>query len=189
MRYAGIIYDDIANGPGVRVTLFVQGCFRKCKGCQNPETWDVNGGEIFTDEVEDEIFDYIENTPFVQGLTISGGEPLVYNLKAVHDLVNGFRLKFGDTKDIWLFTGYTWEELMEFYKTLLRREDPICRRIVQVLEKIDVLVEGPFIEELKDSSLRFRGSSNQRIIDVKKTLNKFVESLNNIEEWKEDESK
>ena len=189
MNYAGIIYDDIANGPGVRVTLFVQGCFFKCPGCQNPETWDDKGGQPFTQEILDEIFKYIEETPFVRGLTISGGEPLLYfkNLETVHDIVKQFRRKFKDTKDIWIFTGSTWKDIIRLHHGRVMRGKQIHetgQMLIETLGMVDVIVEGPFISSLKDPTLKFRGSSNQHIIDLKKTFDLLE---NTYVEWKEDE--
>ena len=164
MNYASIRTCDIANGEGVRVTLFVSGCTHRCKGCFNPDQWDFNYGEPFTREVEDEILKDLEPS-YIAGLSILGGEPmepenqraLVPFLRRIED----FRRKTGDKKTLWVYTGCVLEEL----------RDPSSRWHTEVtdefLEMIDVLVDGPFVEELKDISLQFRGSSNQRILRLK----------------------
>lgn len=158
MNYGTIKNLDIANGEGIRVSLFVSGCTHHCKNCFNPETWDFNYGQPFTTETIQEILRLLEPS-YVAGLTILGGEPLhPNNQQAVLELVKAVRLKFGKTKTIWCYTGYT------YLKTL-------CGELGnEILSNIDVLVDGLFVEELKDISLKFRGSSNQRIIDVQKTL-------------------
>lgn len=156
MNYAGITYDDIANGPGIRVTLFVQGCDHKCPGCHNPETWDYDKGMPFTIEIRNAILDYIESTPFVQGLTISGGDPLnKKNIVDIKNLLEEFRNRFKNTKDIWLYTGFTWTEL---------------HNMINILKMVDVIVDGPFKKEFKQLGLKFKGSTNQNIIDVQKSI-------------------
>lgn len=174
MNYAGIQYDDIANGTGVRVTLFVQGCDHKCPGCQNPETWDPSQGVLFTEGTKEDILEYIESTPFVKGLTLSGGDPLFDdNVDEVFDLLKVFRSKFKDSKDIWLYTGYTWEDI-DYWLRIDRNEymylgDKYKKR-VEIIKLVDVLVDGKFDKDLKDLTLDFRGSSNQRLIDIKRSL-------------------
>ena len=163
MNYAGIKEFDIADGPGVRLSLFVSGCPHHCPGCFNEETWDENFGKPFTEETREHILTALEN-PVYQGLTLLGGEPLYpKNQTGLLPLVRDFKRRFPE-KDLWCFTGYLydrdilgwmWEELPET-KELLRA--------------IDVLVDGPFILAKKDLSLLFKGSSNQRTIDVRKSL-------------------
>ena len=154
MHYSKIIKRDFANGPGVRVSLFVSGCSRQCPGCFNSEAWDPNFGKEFTKETIEEILNSIDDK--CEGLSLLGGDPLEdCNLNGVYDLILAFRNKFGYDKTIWLWTGYDAEFLVN---------DPLRARIVNA---IDVLVDGPFIEEKKDLSLAFRGSSNQRIIDIR----------------------
>ncbi len=153
MNYAKIKSVDIANGPGVRVSLFVSGCPHHCRGCFNAETWDYNHGEPFTSETVFDIL-HLMKPAWIHGLSLLGGEPLApKNITPVQGLVKNVKAKF-PTKSIWCYTGYAWEEV---------KDQPI-------MEYIDVLVDGPFIEAEKDISLRFRGSRNQRIIDVRQSL-------------------
>ncbi|WP_027088534.1 anaerobic ribonucleoside-triphosphate reductase activating protein [Thomasclavelia saccharogumia] len=157
MRFAQIRKTDIANGEGIRVSLYVQGCHRHCPNCFNPETWDFNGGEVFDDEIENILIELI-NQPHIVGLTILGGEPLEpENRKDISNLLKKVK-QHCQNKTIWLYSSYLYEEIEEFDE--------------EILSYIDILVDGPFIDELKDRKLRFRGSSNQRIIDVQLTLKK-----------------
>lgn len=161
MKYAKINTHDIANGPGIRVSLFVSGCRRKCPGCFNEEAQDFNYGQPFTEETIKEILKALDN-PWINGLTILGGEPFEEeNVYEVMKLINRVVARFKYEKTIWLYTGYTVEEIISKTRTDLRKQ---C-----ILSDIDVLVDGPFIQELKDISLKFRGSSNQRIIDMPNT--------------------
>lgn len=154
MNYAAIKNFDIANGPGVRVSLFVSGCRRRCKGCFNSEAWDFNYGKECTSETIYELIDLLENE-HIAGLSILGGDPLEpENQARVNRICWGVRECFGNEKSIWLWTGYQWEEIKN----------------LPVMKYIDILVDGPFVEDLKDLSLAFRGSSNQRIIDVPKSV-------------------
>jgi len=163
MNFAEIKYCDIANGTGVRTSLFVSGCRHHCPGCFNEVAWDFMAGKPFTAEVEDRIVDSLQ-TPYVEGLSILGGEPLEPEnqeellpfLDRVHAAV--------PNKDIWMWTGFTWEQLMQGD---CRARTPQLGRILQHLT---VLVDGPFIDNQKDITLRFRGSANQRIIDVTASL-------------------
>lgn len=150
MNYAGIKKVDIANGPGVRVSLFVSGCRNHCRGCFNPETWDFNYGKPFTKETEDEIIQALRPS-WIQGLSILGGEPAeTENEKVLIPFLERVRKELPE-KDIWLYSGYTWE--------MLKQE--------KILRLVDVLVDGPFLLEKKDPRLAFRGSRNQRIIHLK----------------------
>ena len=156
MNYIKITKNDIANGPGVRCVLWVAGCDLHCVGCHNPSTWDFNAGQPFNANAKNELFEILSK-PYIQGLSISGGHPLdSHNLEDVLALVKEVKTKF-PAKDIWLYTGYLYEEL--YY-----------REISRILLYIDVLVDGPYIEEQRDITLTFRGSRNQRLIDVKETL-------------------
>ena len=158
MNYSGIIKDDIANGPGIRTSLFVSGCRNNCPGCFNPKEQNFDYGETFTDEVIDDIISSVDD-PYHSGITILGGDPMEpENARDLILLIDKFRDKFGDTKDIWLFTGYTYEFLSN---TNDSRKD--------LLYKVDVIVDGLFIESEKDLTLKFKGSKNQRIIDINKT--------------------
>ena len=150
MNYAEIKKVDIANGPGVRVSLFVSGCRNHCKGCFNPETWDFDYGRPFTRETEDEIIEALRPS-WIQGLSILGGEPTEEeNAAVLIPFLKRVRAVLPD-KDIWLYSGYTYETL----------------RDKEILTMADVLVDGPFLLEQKDAGLAFRGSRNQRIIDLR----------------------
>ena len=152
MKYSEITYPDVNNGEGCRVTLFVSGCSHRCKGCHNPETWNFDFGKDFNDEVKIRLFDIVSK-PYIKGLTLSGGDPLD-SYDDVLDLVKEFRNRFGETKDIWVYTGYVIDDLLNLNKE-------------EILEYIDVLVDGEYIEERRDVSLAFRGSKNQRIIKMR----------------------
>ena len=167
MNYATIKKCDIANGEGVRVSLFVSGCTHRCKNCFNQVAWDFNYGTPFTKETEEEIFSELEKS-YVNGLSLLGGEPFEpQNQAGLLPFVKRVREKFPQ-KNIWCYTGYLLDE-----KTgLLKESAKNCDYTKELLENIDVLVDGAFIEELKDISLKFRGSSNQRVIDLPKTLKK-----------------
>ena len=164
MNYCNIKPRDIADGVGVRVTLFVSGCRNHCKNCFQPETWAFDYGEPFTKEVEDHILE--ELTPaFVNGLTLLGGEPgEVENQRGLVPFLKRVRQELPN-KTIWCYSGFTWEQLTG-------KEPARCRCEVtdEFLSLLDVLVDGPFVEELHDITLLFRGSSNQRLIHVPKTL-------------------
>ena len=164
MNYGSLRGTDIANGEGVRVTLFVSGCTHHCKNCFNPETWDFCYGKPFTKEVEDEVIKLLE-PDYIQGLTLLGGEPMEpKNQEALLPLVKRVREVYGNKKNIWCYTGYTLD------KDLLGESRAKCEHTRELLENLDVLVDGPFVEDLKNLTLKFRGSSNQRIINVPETL-------------------
>jgi anaerobic ribonucleoside-triphosphate reductase activating protein len=159
MNYASVKKCDISNGPGFRVSLWVTGCLRKCKGCFNPEAQDEKFGKPFDDEAKQKIFRELED-PHCSGLSLLGGEPLSRcsdNRKQIIKLCKECKEKFPN-KDIWCWTGYTFEEISS---------DPYMKDIVKY---VDFIIDGPFIEEKKDLACPFRGSRNQRVIDVKKTL-------------------
>ena len=163
MNYADIKYCDIANGVGVRTTLFVSGCRNHCAECFQPQTWDFGYGKEFTSEVEDEIITSLEPA-YVTGLTLLGGEPMEpENQRGLLPFLRRVRAERPD-KSIWLYTGFTWEQLTSQESRGNIEVTP------ELLGLIDVLVDGPFIIAQKDISLRFRGSRNQRIIDVPATL-------------------
>lgn len=170
MNYMKVFNLDVVNGKGTRITLFVSGCEHHCKGCYNQGTWDRNAGLPYTQEMENYIIDKLNDKRIIRrGLSISGGEPLeVYNVETVLNLCKRVKSETSN-KDIWLWTGFTFEELTDEQK--------------QVLPYVDILIDGKFIEEEKDWGILFRGSTNQRIIDVKKSLeqNKMVlHSLNDV---------
>lgn len=153
MRYHNITKDDMLNGDGLRAVLWVAGCTHKCKNCHNPVTWDINGGIEFDEAAERELFEAI-NKPYISGVTFSGGDPLhPQNRAEVAKLMKKIKEKLPQ-KTIWLYTGFLWDEIKD--------EDYI--------KLADVVVDGEFVEELKDEKLFWKGSSNQRVIDVKKTL-------------------
>lgn len=149
MKYGKINKTDIANGPGVRVSLFVSGCRNRCKGCFNPETWSFDYGEPFTMRTIEEILEAL-SPDYIAGLSILGGDPFEpENSVGVYEICRQAKERYPD-KTIWIYTGYLYEDFKD----------------LPIMEYIDVLVDGPFIEALKDISLKFKGSSNQRIIDV-----------------------
>lgn len=155
MRFSQIRKTDIANGEGIRVSLYVQGCHRHCPNCFNPETWDFMGGEEFNDEVEKSLI-YLVNQPHIVGLTILGGEPLEpENRSDILKLLKRIK-QCCQNKSIWLYSSYLYEEIKEF-------DD-------KILQYLDILVDGPYIEALKKQKLRFRGSANQRVVDVQASL-------------------
>lgn len=154
MNYAQIRKYDVANGPGIRTTFFLTGCDRNCPNCFNTDYMDFNHGKKWDEDAEREVISYLKLKE-VEGLTVLGGEPFENPLGLLKALRN---IKKEVDKSIWIYTGFVFEDLVNI---------KIARKI---LEEIDVLVDGEFIEELKDLSLKFRGSSNQRIIDVKKSL-------------------
>lgn len=155
MRYHNITKDDMLNGTGLRVVLWVSGCNHGCKGCHNPVTWDICGGLPFDEAAKEEIFTELRK-PYIEGITFSGGDPLhPENRKDVEKLITEISSQFPD-KNIWLYTGFSWEEI----------------KYLPLMEKLDVLVDGRFIEALKDTKLYWRGSSNQKVINVKESLSK-----------------
>ena len=160
MRYHNITKDDMLNGDGLRVVLWVSGCSHCCKGCQNPITWDVNGGVVFDENAKQEIFDQLDK-PYISGITFSGGDPLhSANRMDVRTLMAEIKEKYPN-KTIWLYTGDVWENVMHY---------PMMRYV-------DVLVDGEFMIEKRDIKLMWKGSSNQRVIDVQKSLRQTDPSI------------
>ena len=160
MNYAVIKKNDIANGPGVRVSLFVSGCRHRCKNCFNAMAWDFRYGEKFTDETADEILKAV-SPEYIDGLSLLGGEPFEKeNAPELLNLVLAFKEHFPN-KNVWCYSGFLFEDLYG------GKQGEAAKKL---LEACDVLVDGKFVEELKCESLLFRGSSNQRIIDVKKSV-------------------
>ena len=158
MKYAGLIKNDLTAAPGVSVTFFTQGCPHKCKGCHNPETWDFNGGKEFTPQVFTEIIEALTANGINRSLCIMGGEPLCEENEFLTLLViSQIREKLPETK-IYVWTGF-------YYEDLLKKSTP---HIKNILEQIDVLIDGPYIESLRDITLPMRGSSNQNIINLTK---------------------
>ncbi len=155
MRYHNITHDDMLNGEGLRVVLWVSGCEHHCHNCQNPITWDINGGLLFDEDAERELFESLA-PGYIEGLTLSGGDPLHrQNRDEITRIAKKVKEKF-PSKNIWLYTGYLWEQISN----------------LDIINYVDVVVDGKFVEELKDNLLHWKGSSNQRIIDVKATLKK-----------------
>lgn len=155
MRYHNITTDDMLNGDGLRTVLWVAGCTHCCKGCHNPITWDINGGIPFDEEAENELFEKLA-PEYISGVTFSGGDPLhPENRSEIMRLCRKFRGMFPE-KDIWLYTGYTFEEVQ--------------RDVPGIIPLVDVIVDGEFVESEFDPKLHWKGSANQRVIDVQKTL-------------------
>ena len=167
MNYHNIKTDDMLNGDGLRVTCWVSGCSIRCFNCYNPQTWDFNSGIPFTENTMQEIL-YDLSKPYIKGFTLSGGHPLdTHNAPKVLEIVKRVKMVFPN-KDIWIYTGYVWEDII--------KDDTLK----EILKRTDVLVDGAYIDELRDITLPFRGSSNQRIINVQESLNQ-----NKVILWKE----
>lgn len=153
MRYHNITHDDMLNGVGLRVVLWLSGCEHNCFNCHNKITWDINNGLVFDNNSKEEIFNALRKD-YIKGITFSGGDPLhKQNRDEVFELIKEIKTNF-PKKDIWLYTGYTWEEIND----------------LELIQYIDVLVDGKYIDNLSNEELEWRGSSNQRVINVKKTL-------------------
>lgn len=153
MNYFKISNNDMANGIGVRIVLWVSGCEHHCPQCQNPQTWDINHGKKFDDNTIDEIFKLLEK-PYISGITYSGGDPLHFNnVNEITSLSQKISENFPH-KTQWLYTGFSWEDIKD----------------LTLMKNIDVVIDGEYINDLRDITLAFRGSSNQRLIDVKKSL-------------------
>ena len=175
MNYAQIRSMDISNGEGIGVSLFVQGCDFHCKNCFNSEAWEFSKGQEWNDKTKNQFLKLIE-PPFIQRVSILGGEPLhPQNVQNVLKIVDEIRVSY-PTKNIWLYTGYTWEEIWikDNIKTADKvkdmREKAIRNLRRQVVRMCDVLIDGRYVDELRDISLHWRGSSNQRVINVQETL-------------------
>ena len=182
MRFASMRNLDISNGEGVGVSLFVQGCDRHCFNCFNPDTWDFNGGKEWTEETKNKFMELI-NRPYIKRVSFLGGECLAeQNLDEVLKLVQEIRISF-PAKTIWLYTGFCWNDIMcsfaglqADYVVLDKKDIEAWEKRKKIISNVDILVDGEYIDEQKDLSLRFRGSKNQRVIDVKQSLaqNKIV---------------
>lgn len=176
MRYASIRSLDISNGEGVGVSLFVQGCPFHCKNCFNSETWDFNGGKEWTEETKNKFIELI-NRPYIKRVSFLGGECLAeQNLDEILKLVQEIRISFPE-KTIWLYTGFEWNQIMNIKVTqsffscqdLESKIQNVLKR-QEIIKMCDVVVDGEYIDEQKDLTLKFRGSKNQRVIDVKQSL-------------------
>lgn len=185
MNYHNLTYPDQNNGDGLRVVLWLSGCSHHCKGCQNPQTWNTNSGVPFDESVKEELFRELDRD-YISGITLSGGDPLnESNLDGVLDLVNKIRLLFPN-KTIWLYTGYEvigvkdglfvlspnviTDKVLEPEEMVNRIKEDIKRS--NIIKKCNVLIDGRYVEEKRDITLKWRGSSNQRVINVQKSLQK-----------------
>ena len=182
MNYHGLTYPDQNNGDGLRVVLWLSGCSHHCKECQNPQTWNPDSGILFDDLAEEELFREL-NKDYISGITFTGGDPLhEENLDDVLRLINRIRLLCPD-KTIWLYTGYSWSDVMDyqdvadtnnedskFYADLIEGLNMLGRK--EIIKKCDVLVDGRYIHSQRDITLPWCGSANQKVIDVKQTLQK-----------------
>lgn len=156
MNVAGINFESVVDGEGVRVVVFVSGCLHNCKGCHNPASHSFTAGQPFTQELQDEIIAYIQKTPFISGLTLSGGDPM-YSAKEITPFIERLHK---DIKDIsvWIYSGFRFEEILE------------NSEMFDLLKLCDVLVDGEFVLEQRDITLSYKGSKNQRIIDIQKSI-------------------
>ena len=214
MNYWKIDKEDVCNGEGLRVVLWLSGCSHKCKGCQNPQTWDANSGIPFDESAKEELFRELDKD-YISGLTLTGGDPLFEsNLDDVLDLVNEVNERYNTPQDkvyvtdknnnilmsfpneirlsspkksIWMYTGYTWEEIWDYgiYGTDLYGKPWKSYGILQIqmqeiIKQCDILVDGQYVEVQRDITLQYRGSKNQRLIDVKQSLQKGEVTL-----WKQ----
>lgn len=169
MNYHDITHEDMNNGLGLRVVLWVSGCEIHCKNCQNPQTWNKNNGILFDEEAKEEIFTALSKD-YISGLTLSGGHPLEdYNVETIYQFLKEVKEKFPQ-KNIWLYTGYVWEYIFPEVVTDNFDVNRVYRQ--EIIRMCDVVVDGPYIEEQKDITLKWRGSRNQRVIEVQKTLSK-----------------
>lgn len=175
MNYIMIRTDDMLNGNGLRVVLFCTACDHYCRNCHNPETWQASNGTLFDDKAKKEILKELDKD-YISGITLSGGDPLnINNLKDINELCKEIKTKYPN-KNIWLYTGYTWEEIINEINSW--HQDELI--LSQIIKNIDVLVDGKYKEDLADMNYPWAGSTNQRVIDVKKTLEQ-----NNIVLWSE----
>jgi anaerobic ribonucleoside-triphosphate reductase activating protein len=156
MNYHNITKDDMKNGDGLRVVLWLAGCSHHCPNCQNPVTWDPDDGILFDENARKELLDIVSQD-YISGITFSGGDPLFEsNREEVYELIEYIKSVYPN-KTVWLYTGYTFNDLKKFVP-------------IGILNKIDVIIDGPYIEKFRDTSLKWRGSSNQRVINVRKTI-------------------
>ena len=178
MNYHNITYPDMNNGSGLRVVLWLSGCSHKCKSCQNPQTWDKNSGILFDNIAEEELFEALSKD-YISGITFSGGDPLhENNISEVLSFVNEIKLSFPE-KTIWLYSGYSFAKFFQLrnyegvklhlpYSCHQEIEEDKIRR--EIISKCDVMVDGRYVDELRDISLKWRGSSNQNVINVQESI-------------------
>ncbi|MCI8625919.1 MAG: anaerobic ribonucleoside-triphosphate reductase activating protein [Lachnospiraceae bacterium] len=178
MNYADIKQYDVANGPGIRISLFVSGCTHHCKNCFNEETWDFRYGQPFTEAEEDRIIEYLK-PDYIAGLTLLGGEPFEHrNQQGLLPLLRKVKAAFPDgSKSVWAFSGYLFD------KEIMGKMYQEWEETKEFLSYLDVLVDGRFVEELKNVNLRFKGSSNQRIILVQESLKALKEAADQLVLW------
>lgn len=173
MNYHTITYPDQNNGDGLRVVLWLSACNHHCFNCQNPQTWDVNSGIPFDESAKEELFRELDKD-YISGLTLSGGDPLhEANLDGVLDLVNEIRLLFPN-KTIWIYSGYTWNQIMNPVVTsdFNPERDEVIHKRQEIVKQCTVMVDGRYIDSQRDITLKWRGSSNQRVIDIQQSLQK-----------------
>lgn len=171
MRYAQIRNMDISDGEGVGVALFVQGCHFHCKNCFNPDTWNFNGGKEWNEQKETEFLELV-NRPYIKRISLLGGEPLAdENLNDILKLANKIHVLFPE-KSIWVYTGYTWEQIIYPIVTdnFNPERDNLINKRKEIIKQCNVLVDGRYIDEQRDITLKWRGSKNQRVIDIQKSL-------------------
>ena len=156
MNIAGINFESVVDGEGVRVVVFVSGCLHNCKGCHNPASHSFTAGQPFTQELQDEIIAYIKKTPFISGITLSGGDPM-YSAKELSQFIECLRKNIDDAS-VWIYSGFRFEEILK------------DENMLRLLKLCDVLVDGKFVLEQRDTTLSYKGSRNQRIIDVQKSM-------------------
>lgn len=156
MNVAGINFESVADGEGVRVVIYVSGCLHNCKGCHNPTSHSFTAGQPFTEQLQNEIIAYINKTPFISGLTLSGGDPM-YSANKITPFIKALR-QTNKNVTVWIYSGFTYEEILENSEML------------ELLSECDVLVDGRFVLEQRDMTLSYKGSRNQRIIDVQQSL-------------------
>lgn len=168
MNYHNITHDDMNNGDGLRVVLWLSGCSHHCYQCQNPQTWNPNSGILFDNEAKQEMFNELSKD-YISGITLSGGDPIYKdNLTDVLSLLNQVRLSY-PIKTIWLYTGYTLEQILQplLINTIPTEEE---KKRIDIVKMVDVLVDGPYIDAQRDITLKWRGSANQRVINIPETL-------------------
>ena len=171
MNYHNITHDDMLNGSGLRVVLWCSGCEHHCNNCQNSQTWEFDSGMPFDKNAKKEIFNELKKD-YISGITFSGGDPLAAaNLETVLSLIKEIRISFPD-KNIWIYSGYTWEQIMYPIITddFNMKRDKVIKMKQEIVKNCDVLVDGRYIDELRDITLHWKGSLNQRVIDVQETL-------------------
>lgn len=157
MNIVGVNFESITDGEGVRVVIFCSGCLHNCKGCHNPTSHPFNIGQEFTNALQDKILDYVKNTPFISGITLSGGDPM-YSANELLPFLEKVKQEV-ENKTIWIYSGFTYNEI-------LKNKD-----MLELLKLCDVLVDGKFLIEQRDITLQYRGSRNQKIIDINKSIN------------------